>query len=79
MIARLSMASCLLVVLTGCANERMQRVEFDQRPSMLGAGPVAGADIALPEKTLADKVLTAIALERVTGLKPDPGRLIVGN
>lgn len=79
MIARLSMASFVVVALTGCANERMQRVEFDQRPSMLGAGQIAGPDVVLPEKTLADKVLTAIALERVTGLKPDPGRLVVGN
>lgn len=30
----------------------------------------------LPKKTMSDKVLTAIALERVTGLKPDPGRLV---
>ncbi len=28
------------------------------------------------KKTLASKVLSAIALERVTGRKPDPGRLI---
>lgn len=30
----------------------------------------------LPKKTMSDKVLTAIALERVTGLKPDPGRFV---
>jgi hypothetical protein len=29
----------------------------------------------MPRKTIADRVLTAIALERVTGLKPDPSRL----
>lgn len=33
----------------------------------------------LPKKTMADKVLTAIALERVTGLKPDPARLVDRN
>ncbi len=29
----------------------------------------------MPKKTMSDKVLAAIALERVTGMKPDPGRL----
>ena len=27
-------------------------------------------------KTMSDRVLAAIALERVTGLKPDPARLV---
>lgn len=31
---------------------------------------------AVPKKTLSDRVLAAIALERVTGLKPDPARLL---
>ncbi|MFM9940619.1 MAG: hypothetical protein ACKVP7_14140 [Hyphomicrobiaceae bacterium] len=29
----------------------------------------------MPKKTMSDKVLAAIALERVTGLKADPGQL----
>jgi len=29
----------------------------------------------MPKKTMSDRVLAAIALERVTGLKPDPARL----
>jgi hypothetical protein len=29
----------------------------------------------MPRKTMSDKILAAIALERVTGLKPDPSRL----
>jgi hypothetical protein len=29
-----------------------------------------------PRRTMNDKVLTAIALERVTGRKPDPARLV---
>jgi hypothetical protein len=33
----------------------------------------------LPKKTMADRVLAAIALERVTGLKPDPARLLASN
>lgn len=33
------------------------------------------ADYDLSRKTLASKMLTAIALERITGRKPDPSRL----
>lgn len=33
----------------------------------------------MPRKTMSDKVLAAIALERVTGLKPDPSRLTGSN
>ena len=30
----------------------------------------------LPEKTMGDRILAAIALERVTGRKPDPRRFL---
>jgi hypothetical protein len=40
-----------------------------------GAGTAAETRMAA-KKTLAAKVLAAIALERVTGRKPDPSRLI---
>ena len=50
-----------------------------QAPSIyVRGGSVAGSGVpeaALPSKTVSDKILTAIALERVTGRKPDPGRL----
>ena len=36
------------------------------------AAPTAGQ---MPRKTMSDRVLAAMALERVTGLKPDPARL----
>jgi hypothetical protein len=55
-----------------CANER--------EPSYLGMRANAfrtdsPAEAAAPiKKTLAAKMLTAIALEKVTGLKPDPAR-----
>jgi hypothetical protein len=41
------------------------------------AGPVQAAEVDRDpgRKTLASKVLAAIALERVTGRKPDPARL----
>jgi hypothetical protein len=56
-------------LLAGCANSQP-----------LSSGFVAPAQAAEPErdpskKTMASKVLSAIALERVTGRKPDPARL----
>ena len=40
-------------------------------------GSLRGNGLATPtRKTIGDKVLTAIALERVTGRKPDPARLV---
>jgi len=65
--AAIALASALLA---GCANTE---------PFSSGlAGPAAAAapDRDPSRKTLASKVLTAIALERVTGRKPDPARLI---
>ena len=55
-------------LLAGCANSQPLAVGF-----------AAPAQAAEPErdpskKTLASKVLSAIALERVTGRKPDPAR-----
>ena len=51
-------------------------VDSQRLRSNLG-GPTAAAEIAqVPSKqTLASKVLSAIALERLTGRKPDPARL----
>ena len=41
-----------------------------------GAGPtsVEITPVEFPQKTMSDRVLAAIALERITGLKPDPSR-----
>ena len=57
-------------LLAGCANSEP-----------LSSGLASPAQAAEPirdpaQQTLASKVLSAIALERVTGRKPDPGRLI---
>jgi hypothetical protein len=57
------------VLLAGCANSP---------PISTGFAPPAQAaepDRDPSKKTLASKVLSAIALERVTGRKPDPARL----
>ena len=56
-------------LLGGCAGNQPLSTGF--------AGPAQAADAERDpgKKTLASKVLTAIALERVTGRKPDPSRL----
>ncbi|HJZ32680.1 MAG TPA: hypothetical protein VKF35_16300 [Hyphomicrobiaceae bacterium] len=55
--------------LAGCANNQPLSTGF--------AGPAQAGDAERDpgKKTMASKVLSAIALERVTGRKPDPSRL----
>ena len=73
MMLRAGAAVAIGVILAGCANS--QPFPGGAFPSALG-GPAqaAEADPDPGKKTLASKVLAAIALERVTGLKPDPSR-----
>jgi len=56
-------------LLSGCANNPPIASSF--------APPAQAAEVDRDpsKKTLASKVLSAIALERVTGRKPDPARL----
>ena len=54
-------------LLAGCTSSQPLSTGF--------AGPAQAADRDPGKKTMASKVLTAIALERVTGRKPDPSRL----
>ena len=54
-------------LLAGCANNQPLSTGF--------AGQAHAADRDPGKKTMASKVLGAIALERVTGRKPDPARL----
>jgi hypothetical protein len=68
----LAWGAVLVVVaipLAGCANNQPLSTGF--------AGPAQAADAERDpgKKTMASKVLSAIALERVTGRKPDPSRL----
>jgi hypothetical protein len=70
-------------LVAGCANDAPNLASFAVAPSALAiATPAAAApgDIPMGEpvayrKTMSDRVLAAMALERVTGLKPDPSRL----
>ena len=61
----------LPLALSACANESATSQFLPT--SALAAVEPPPAD--LPKKTMSDRVLAAIALERVTGLKPDPSRL----
>ena len=63
----------LPLALTACANEPSTSQFLPT--SALAAAPIEPSHADLPKKTMSDRVLAAIALERVTGLKPDPSRL----
>lgn len=58
----------------GCAGES-QLARSLQAPALTTSALAAPAPGEMPRKTMSDKILAAIALERVTGLKPDPSRL----
>jgi hypothetical protein len=68
----------------GCTNERPETSLYYQAASLHAApsAPTTEADVEAAiesgqaaKKTIGAKVLTAIALERVTGRRPDPARL----
>jgi len=76
MIVRASIAMALLVALAGCRSELAA-----MKLGGPGYGSAAQAQERysierLPEKTMGDRMLAAMALERVTGLKPDPARFL---
>jgi hypothetical protein len=79
MLRHLIVAGLVATAVAGCANDAPSPASFTN-VAMLKPPAVETAAMAYPEgqppkKTMSDKVLAAIALERVTGLKPDPGRL----
>jgi hypothetical protein len=57
-------------LLSGCANERSSPL-----PPAISATTAPTGQIPV---TMSSRVLAAIALERVTGRTPDPGRLVGG-
>jgi hypothetical protein len=78
MIVRAGIAFALVLMLAGCRSDLAQ---------MKLGGPAYGSIAEaqaqerfgidrLPEKTMSDRMLAAMALERVTGLKPDPARFL---
>ena len=78
MIVRVGVALAMTLALAGCRSDLAQ---------MKLGGPAYGSAAEaqayerfgidrLPEKTMGDRMLAAMALERVTGRKPDPARLL---
>ena len=72
MLPRSALVLCAALACSACSNQQVVSASFG--PSAAAAAEAPGVDEA-HKKNLADRVLTAIALERVTGRKPDPGRL----
>lgn len=78
MFFRAAAALGLLVALSGCRNDL---TAMQLGGPGYGVTPVAHAQERysidrLPEKTMGDRILAAMALERVTGRKPDPRRFL---
>lgn len=69
----------IAVACTGCAGDNQMGSGFAASPVTSALAAPAPAAGQMPRKTMSDKVLAAMALERVTGLKPDPSRLIASN
>ena len=88
MISRLVMMSSALLACTGCSDTASQTMAG---MTTAGLGPTranAATEVAAEsdadslrtgQKTMASKVLAAMALERVTGRKPDPSRFAEAN
>ena len=76
---RVVIAIGVSVGLSACANEHPTAASFAATPigmpGMISSASAAPAS-AMPKKTMTDRVLAAMALERVTGMKPDPARLV---
>lgn len=70
--------SALALVVAGCAGAAPGDDEAFPRANLGGAGTALAAEDRMPlhvEQSTASKVLSAIAFERVTGIKAYPARL----
>ena len=79
MLTRTVIALALALAVAGCASEAPPIAGFGATSALSVTSPAAAAvPSAVPpvayRKTMSDRVLAAIALERVTGMKPDPAR-----
>ena len=82
-IVRVGVIAAAALTCAGCANERAGQAFYyhaGMQPSSSAPGTqadneAAGEGYPAPKKSMGAKVLTAIALERVTGRRPDPARL----
>ncbi|MBU2580663.1 MAG: hypothetical protein KJ622_02955 [Alphaproteobacteria bacterium] len=75
MFARFVTIISLCAALTACAQSPLLPAADFNSATLPAAPSVSTYEMQyLGQRTLAGKVMTAIALERVTGLKPDPAR-----
>ena len=80
MLARSALLLSLALLAGGCANDAPNLAGFANTSALAIASPAVALTVpamsqSTYRKTMSDRVLTAIALERVTGMKPDPARL----
>lgn len=81
MLARIIVIGLAGLFAGACASEQRPRVFGYQGSAAYSPISTASAAVALQDKkspvkrSMASKVLAAMALERVTGRKPDPARL----
>jgi len=74
-IVRIVSIIALCVFLAACAQSPILSSSGFNTAGLQALPTVSASEMSnLGHQTLAGKVLTAIALERVTGLKPDPSR-----
>jgi len=77
---RITSIATLSMSLAACAQSPMLDASYlgvgglNSAPEVQSVGSIITESEDLDNSTLAGKVLTAIALERITGLKPDPAR-----
>lgn len=77
---RITSIVTLSMSLAACAQSPMLDASYlgvgglNSAPEVQSVGSIITESEDLDNSTLAGKVLTAIALERITGLKPDPAR-----
>ncbi len=74
MLSRALTIAGVLFLCTACASEQRGGNELGAA-SLTTSAVAAPSPGQMPRKTMSDRVLAAMALERVTGLKPDPARL----
>jgi len=76
MLIRASFALALALTLSGCRSEiAAMKLGGPGYGAALQAQERYGVD-RLPAKTMSDRIVAAMALERVTGRKPDPARFL---
>ena len=86
MFVKIAILSTLVLSTVGCSNSNviggpagLTNANLQPVSTAKAADPIDIETELSTNKTLAGRMLTAIALERVTGRKPDPARLSKSN